>query len=127
MISHLSPFDSHFYAKFVPFHRQYENISPEIRWLTVLSSSAFFTGCGVGCFIFSRHTYLEFMRKGHASQFASHLDAKALLTNNMMASMAYGAFMWGSRTTIIAFTWLFVHNLFAAQLHQNSSIRWCYL
>lgn len=63
-------------------------------------------GALLGSFIFSRHTYMHFMEHNHASRFESHLEAKAVLTDNMVNSMARGAFRWGGRLALISFTWV---------------------
>lgn len=49
---------------------------------------------------------MHFMENNHGSQFESHLDAKAVLTNNMIRSMIRGAMIWGGRTALLTLSWV---------------------
>lgn len=62
----------------------------------------------MGSFIFSRHTYMDFMSNCHPDHFGSHLEAKAVLTNRMIQSMIRGAIIWGGRGALLTLSWMYV-------------------
>lgn len=73
--------------------------------VSVTSTTGLGIGAILGGFIRSRNVYVHFMENNHASQFASHLDAKEFLTNHLTAGMLRGGAVWGLRIAFICFTW----------------------
>lgn len=69
---------------------------------TTEDCGVFGTFLGVG--IHSSNAYKDFMHNNRASQFSSHLDAKAELTGRLQSNMIRGAFYWSLRSVAIGFT-----------------------
>lgn len=62
-------------------------------------------GCATGGAIHFKNQYMDFMENAYASQYKSHLDAKAAISSKMLNGAIRGAFVWGTKCTILSTTY----------------------
>ena len=85
--------------------RKYDGISPEVSsFITVVQSAVVF-GAAVGGAIHSKNQYMDFMENAYASQYRSHLDAKAAITSKMVNGAIRGGLVWGIKSVILSSTY----------------------
>lgn len=75
--------------------------------MTWIQSGTIF-GCATGGAIHFKNQYMDFMENAYASQYRSHLDAKAAISSRMLSGAIRGAFVWGTKCTILTSTYAYV-------------------
>lgn len=80
----------------------------EIRQIIRATENLAVIGALTGMAIHSKNAYMDFMENSRASQFSSHLDAKAALTSRMQGNMFNGGIYWSLRCLAIGgvFSWV---------------------
>lgn len=74
------------------------------NFLTTIQCGVLF-GSATGAAIHFMNQYMDFMESASASQYRSHLDAKAALSAKTVNGAIRGALVWGTKSLILSSTY----------------------
>ncbi|XP_046402922.1 RPII140-upstream gene protein [Ischnura elegans] len=92
---------------------EFDNLSPELTTVVQGSILGMLVGACYGGINRSKVAYLDFITKNQATQFASHLDAKKKLQDQVTIGLARGGFQWGWRLGVFTGSYLLISSVVA--------------